>query len=102
MEEITNNLKKVSQGDIPAVATLEFMEEQRKFNQTVTISMNDLKNDIHNVCKSIEASNEVNKEEHRAIMSRLGRIEKFALGTLLIFAMASLYFLFKNAGLPTP
>jgi len=102
MDEPTNNLKKVSQGDIPAVATLEFMEEQRKFNQTVIISMNDLKNDIHNVCKSIQDSNDINKEEHKAIMSRLGRIEKFALGTLLIFALASLYFLFRNAGLPTP
>ena len=78
------------------------MEKQDAFNQTMTIAMNDVRNDIKNVCKSIENSNAINKEEHKAIMSRLGRIEKFALGTLLIFALASLYFIFKNAGLPTP
>jgi hypothetical protein len=86
----------------PAPQTLKFMEEQLKFNQTMTISMNDVRNDIKNVCKSIQDSNEINKVEHKAIMTRLGRIEKFALGTLVIFALASLYFLFRNAGLPTP
>ena len=86
----------------PAPQTLKFMEEQLKFNQTMTISMNDVRNDIKNVCNSINISNEQNKLEHKAIMNRLGRIEKFAFGILVIFALSSLYFLFIKAGLPTP
>ena len=86
----------------PSRTTCQFMEEQIKFNQSMTIAMNDVRNDIKNVCKSIQDSNEINKEEHKAIMSRLGRIEKFALGTLLIFASVSLYYIFVKVGLPTP
>lgn len=86
----------------PSKQTEKFMEEQSKFNQTMTIAMNDVRNDIKNVCKTIESSNERNVEEHKAIMNRLGRIEKFAIGTLVIFALAALYFLFQKAGLPTP
>ena len=98
MEQIKNGYRYRE----PAKATLKFMEEQMKFNQHMELSMNDIRNDIKSVCKSIEFSNEQNKSEHKAIMSRLGRIEKFALGTLLIFALASLYFLFLKSGLPTP
>ena len=86
----------------PAPQTLKFIEEQLKFNQLMTISMNDVKNDIKNVCLSINTSNEQNKIEHKAIINRLGRIEKFTIGILVIFALASLYFLFQKAGLPTP
>jgi len=86
----------------PAPQTLKFIEEQLKFNQLMTISMNDVKNDIKNVCLSINTSNEQNKIEHKAIINRLGRIEKFTIGILVIFALASLYFLFQKAGLPMP
>ena len=70
----------------PSPQTIKFMEEQIKFNQTMTISMNDVRNDIKNVCISINSNNEQNKLEHRAIMNRLGRIEKFVFGILLIFS----------------
>lgn len=102
MDEITNTLKKVTQGDIPAIATLAFMEEQRKFNQSIQISMNDLKNDIHNVCVSIEASNAQNKLEHEELKSGIAQLKNWMIAVLVVFAMASLYFLFRSAGLPTP
>jgi glucosamine 6-phosphate synthetase-like amidotransferase/phosphosugar isomerase protein len=86
----------------PAEATRQFMTEQIKFNQQMKLDMHDMKNDIKNICNQMAENNEQNREEHRAIMSRLGRIEKFALGTLMIFALASLYYLFTKAGLPTP
>jgi hypothetical protein len=86
----------------PSTSTRKFMEEQAKFNQHMEIAMNDVRNDIKSVCQTIELSNCQNKEEHKAIMNRLGRIEKFAFGILVIFALAALYFLFQKAGLPTP
>jgi glucosamine 6-phosphate synthetase-like amidotransferase/phosphosugar isomerase protein len=86
----------------PAYKTTKFMEEQIKFNQQMQLDMRDMKNDIKNICEQMHENNEQNRSEHRAIMSRLGRIEKFALGTLMIFALAALYFLFRQAGLPTP
>jgi hypothetical protein len=61
-----------------------------------------MKNDIKIICSQMAENNEQNRSEHRAIMLRLGRIEKFALGTLMIFALAALYLLFRQAGLPTP
>jgi hypothetical protein len=61
-----------------------------------------MKKDIQRICEVVEESNVQNKEEHEEIMSRLGRIEKFAISILAIFAIASLYFLFRDAGLPTP
>ena len=86
----------------PAPQTIKFIEEQIKFNQQILLEMKDVKNDIKNVCTQMHENNEQNKDEHRAIMGRLGRIEKFALGILLIFALASLYFIFVKVGLPTP
>jgi predicted metalloenzyme YecM len=86
----------------PAAQTKKFMEEQIKFNQQMQLDMRDMKNDIKNICLQMQENNEQNRSEHRQIMSRLGKIEKFALGTLIIFALAALYFLFQRAGLPTP
>lgn len=99
---MTEDLEKGYRFREPAPLTTEFMKEQRDFNKQIELSMKDMNNDVKNICKTIEFSNNQNAEEHKAMMSRLGRIEKFALGTLVIFALSALYFLFKNAGLPTP
>jgi hypothetical protein len=84
----------------PAKETNEFMKEQRAFNETIKLSMNDLKHDIKDICSSLEVSNKINEEQHCEIIKRLGRMEKFGLAVLIIFALATLYFLFEAAGLP--
>ena len=51
----------------PAPQTIEFMEEQRKVNQHIEISMNDMKNSIHSICEKLEQ----NTEEHKQIMDKI-------------------------------
>jgi hypothetical protein len=86
----------------PAPQTIKFMDEQVKFNQQMQLDMRDMKNDIKTICNQMAENNAQNRSEHREIMGRLGRIERFAIGTLMIFALASLYYLFTRSGLPTP
>lgn len=86
----------------PAEKTINFMNEQSKFNQSMQISMNDLRHDIKDLCKSLGTSNEVNESQHEEIIKRLGRMEKFGLAILVIFALSALYFIFMKVGLPTP
>lgn len=86
----------------PAKATVEFMKEQRDFNKKVELTMNDMKHDIKDLSSAIRESTEQNRCEHKEIMGRIGRIEQFVIGILLIFAMATLYFIFSKVGLPTP
>jgi hypothetical protein len=84
----------------PAPATLEFMEEQRDFNETIRLSMNDLKHDVQDLVKSLDVSNKINETQHCEIIKRLGRMEKFGISVLIIFALATLYFIFESIGLP--
>jgi hypothetical protein len=86
----------------PAPQTLKFMEEQRDFNKKVDLSMNDMKHDIKDIAEAVKVSNEQNTVQHKEIMDRIGRIEQFAIGTLLIFALAALYFIFSKVGLKIP
>ena len=84
----------------PAKQTLQFMEEQRDFNELINLTMNDLKHDIQDMNKSLTISNQNNEVQHCEIIKRLGRMEKFGLAVLVIFSLATLYFLFEAAGLP--
>lgn len=86
----------------PAKQTLEFMEEQRDFNKKVELTMNDMKHDIKDVADLVRISNEQNNCQHKEIMDRISRIEQFALGTLLLFALAAIYFIFTKTGLKIP
>lgn len=104
-----NSIQENGQDRPPAKATLTFMHRAENKFDNIENSMNNLstdfklmKKDIEHICGVMEQSNKQNKEEHDAIMSRLGRIEKFAITILAIFALVALYFLFAEAGLPTP
>lgn len=94
--------KRIIQGDIPAKQTLEFIDAQIKFNNHIEISMNDLKNGIENLALTIKNNDEINKSQHCEILKRLGRMEKFGLGILIIFALATLGYILIAVGLPKP
>ena len=84
----------------PAKQTCEYMEKTTdKFNH-FEITMMEVKNDIKLLSQSIESSNEINTQQHKDILRRLSRLEMFALGTLIIFALAALYLIFDSVGLP--
>lgn len=58
--------------------------------------------EMKSLTKVITESNEENIEQHKQILSRIGRIEVFILGVLVIFALSALYFIFSKVGLPSP
>jgi len=58
--------------------------------------------EMKSLTKAIKESNEENIEQHKQILSRIGRIEVFILGVLVIFALSALYFIFAKVGLPNP
>jgi hypothetical protein len=86
----------------PAPQTLKFMDEQRDFNKKVDLAMNDMKHDIKDIADLVRITNEQNTCQHKEIMDRIGRIEQFAIGILVIFAMAAVYFIFSKVGLKIP
>jgi len=96
-----NNKLKI-QGRIPAEATLKYMEKQTQFNEKINLSMNDMQHEIKDLATTITTSNNKNAEQHKQIFDRLGRIEKFILAILVIFALAALYYIFSAVGLPKP
>ena len=79
-----------------------FMEKQLEFNQNVKITMNDMKNDIKNICVSMEENNKQNMEQHKEILKQVNQLRKWAFSVLVIFALASLYYIFQSVGLPKP
>jgi hypothetical protein len=85
-----------------ATQTINFMEKQLEFNQNVKITMNDMKNDIKNICVSIEENNKQNIEQHKEILKQVNQLRKWAFSVLVIFALATLYYIFAHVGLPKP
>lgn len=86
----------------PAPKTITFMEKQLEFNKKIEISMNDMKNDIQNLCVSMRENNIQNKEQHKEILKQVNQLRKWALGVLVIFALAAVYYIFQAVGLPKP
>lgn len=97
-----NKINKIYQGTIPAKQTLEFIDTQTKFNQHIELTMNDLKNDISNLVTTIKTNDEINKSQHCEILKRLGRMEKFAIGILIVLSLVTLGYILIHAGLPKP
>jgi hypothetical protein len=64
--------------------------------------MNDMKNDIKNICVSIEENNKQNIEQHKEILKQVNQLRKWAFSVLVIFALATLYYIFAHVGLPKP
>ncbi len=102
MEQYQPKLKTVSQGDIPAPATQEFMEK-------VNIQMTKFEGQMEMVCQKLNQ----NTEEHKEIMAKMDKfiegcekkfatklIEKIVYIIVGIFALAALYFIFNEVGLP--
>jgi len=42
---------------------------------------------------------EENAKQHKEILERIGRIESFILGLLILFALSAVYFIFEKVGL---
>lgn len=102
MTKRSAQLKKISQGDIPAPQTLEFMEK-------VNIQMTKFEGQIESVCSKLDQ----NACEHKEIMEKMDKFidgcekkfatkltEKIVYIIVGIFALAALYFIFNEVGLP--
>ena len=76
----------------PADLTLEHFN---KYNVDFALMGEEMKN----LTKAIGESNKLNEDQHKQILSRIGRIEGFILGLLALFALATVYFIFNKVGL---
>lgn len=72
----------------PAKETYQFMS---KVNTDMAI----FKEELRNLAED-------NKEQHKEILKRISRLEVFVIGVLVVFALAALYFIFEQHGLPKP
>jgi hypothetical protein len=72
MEEITNQFQKVTQGRIPAEETLRRLAECDKKFTSFEITMNDIQNNIKNICEQLKD----NKDEHKQILAKMDEFIK--------------------------
>ena len=94
---------------IPAPETKKRLEEGDKRFNSLDLCLNDMKNQIEQFSKEMKEWKTENSDQHKELMEAIKEIktgsanknvEYIVYSILVIFALASLYFIFDRVGLP--